>query len=138
LWNITTTRKLFFTERFFPVRGGDGSAVFYGGGIVIFNFEVIASRFFEINRVSKVGFVGLGDTLNLILSFVIGKIFVRFRDLFRAPDPEAIMVSVRLVRCVGSSVFGCFNSASFSFRSTTSSASKSVKIGRVSSSERHS
>ena len=100
LRNITTTRKLFFTERFFPVRGGDGSAVLYRGRIVIFDFEVIAPWFLEVNRVSKVGFVGLGDTLNLILSFVIGKIFVRFGISLELPDAEAIVVSVRLVRRV--------------------------------------
>src|SRR4030095_11725996 len=97
LRNIATTRKLFFTERFFPVRGGDGSAVLYRGRIIIFDFKVIAPWFLEVNRVGKVGFVGLSDTLNLILSFVIGKIFVRFGDLFGTPHAEAIVISVRLV-----------------------------------------
>src|SRR5215475_15568271 len=97
LWNIAAPGKLFFAERFFPVRGGDGSAMLYRGGIIVFDFEVVAPWLLEVNRVSKVGFVGLGDTLNFILIFVIRKILVRFWNLFGIPHTEAVVISVRLV-----------------------------------------
>src|SRR5262245_21626778 len=103
LWNIASPRKLFFAERFFPVRGGDGSALLYRVGIIVFDFEIISPWFLEVNGVSKVGFVGLGDTLDLVSIFVIGKIFVRFWDFFGVPHAEAIVISVRLVGGVGAS-----------------------------------
>src|SRR5215831_20417706 len=103
LWNITTPRKFFSAERFFPMRRCDGSAMLYRGGIIIFDFEVIAPWFLEVNRVSKVGFVGFGDTLDFILIFVIGKIFVRLRNLFGTPHTEAIVIGVRLVGSVRAS-----------------------------------
>src|SRR5215468_6406594 len=123
LWNITTSWKFFFAERFFPMRRCDGSAVLYCGGIIIFDFEVIAAWFLEVNRVSKVGFVGFGDTLNFISGFVIGKIFVCFWNLLGAPHTEAIVISVRLVGGVRASFMhnqaplriGMFNDCLFVF-----------------------
>src|SRR5262245_4757001 len=97
LWNIATPGKFFFAERLFPVWGGDGSAMPYRGGIIVFNFEVVAPWFLKVNRVSEVGFMGLGDTLNFILISVIGEILVRFWNLFGIPHPEAVVISVRLV-----------------------------------------
>ena len=100
LRNVTPTGELLFSKGFFPVRRGDGSALFYGRGIVILDFEVVAAWLFEINRIREVGFVRLGHAFEFILRFVIGEIFVRLRDLFGGPDPEAIVIAVRLVRSV--------------------------------------
>src|SRR5215475_335712 len=97
LWNIATPGELFFAERLFPVRGSDGSPMLYRGGIIVFDFEVVTPWLLEVNRVSKVGFVGFGYTLYFILCFVIGKIFVRFWNLFGTSHTKAVVISVRLV-----------------------------------------
>src|SRR5438128_11784001 len=80
LRDLTSTGKFFFRKGGRPMWRGDRAAVLDGGRIVVFDFEIVATRLFEINRIGVMRLVRLRYAFNLVLCFVIGNVFVRLGD----------------------------------------------------------
>ena len=97
LGNVASAGKISSGQRRGPVRRGVLPAMFACSRIVVFDFEVIAARLFEIDRISEMGLVRRGDAFDLVLRFVIGNVFVRLGNFFRGRDAKTIMVGVRFI-----------------------------------------
>src|SRR6266568_2964869 len=76
---------------------GDPATLFNRRRVVVFDFEIISTGLFEIDRVSKMSLVWFGDAFDLVLRLVIGNVFIRLRDFSRIGHAKAVVIGVRLI-----------------------------------------
>jgi hypothetical protein len=92
LGNIAAAGKAFVGEERFPVACGVRAAMQRAAWIVIFDFQRIAAGLPEIDRVSKVGLLRLGDLRQVIFSLVGFEMFPGGLDFLVAADTKAVVV----------------------------------------------
>src|SRR4030095_16715514 len=83
------------------MRRRDLATLFDCRRVVVFDFEIISTGLFEIDRVSKMGLVWFGDAFDFVLRFVIGNVFIRLRDFSGIGHAKAVVIGVRLIGGIG-------------------------------------
>ena len=104
LRNIAAAGKAFVGEGCFPVACRVRAAMERAAWIVIFDFQRIAPGLPEIDRVSKVGLLRLGDLRKAVFSLVGFEIFPGGLDFLVAADTKAVMVVEGLLGSVGTTL----------------------------------